>query len=57
VTEQTYTRSEWEKIQRKEICDRQGHDYEIVVTVGRNAPEAIICRRCGLSWAVPCDLP
>ena len=43
-------REQWEAIQRREKCDRAGHEYRIVVH--HNAPQTIKCDRCGKEWDV-----
>jgi hypothetical protein len=39
------------ELARKE-CEQYGHDYEVVVLIGQNAPRHVLCRRCGRSWGI-----
>ena len=45
---------------KKQECDRQGHDFNIILTLGTTSPQFITCLRCGESWTCfkpesPCE--
>ena len=50
--EPRYTRAEWDQIQREEECQRNGHDFNITVSLGNIDPQMIHCSRCRRFWDV-----
>lgn len=50
--EQRYTLSEARLELNREECRMRGHDYEVVVSMGLDGPQAVLCRRCGKSWGI-----
>ena len=51
MSEEKYTLAEARDILRAAECAMHGHDFD-VVTNGMDKPTAIICSRCGKSWAM-----
>jgi transcription elongation factor Elf1 len=41
---------------RQTECQRQGHDFTVTTLWQGNAPNIIICERCGDSWKVEADV-
>lgn len=52
MNDERYTLAEAEQELRRRRCATEGHFYDVLVVTGANAPEAIICTRCGETWAV-----
>ena len=50
MTEKTYTLAEAKLAINREKCATQGHDYQIVLSVGLDGPSFVACQRCGRSW-------
>lgn len=50
--EERLTREEWQRVQAREECAREGHDFETVIEGGTGIPVKILCSRCGRSWDV-----
>lgn len=57
ITERLYTREEWEDLQRRETCQREGHDYEVIANQVANVPTKVICIVCGASWQLATNQP
>jgi len=39
----------------EEECRTYGHTFDVVCTLGDDAPTQVICPRCGASWKVASD--
>ena len=50
MPEKIYTLAEAKLEINREKCANQGHDYEIVLSVGLDGPSFVACQRCGRSW-------
>jgi hypothetical protein len=50
--DQKYTLDEARRELAIRECGMQGHDYDVLVVLGSNEPQCVLCRRCGESWSI-----
>lgn len=52
MSEERYTLAEARRMLTEATCADRGHDYQIILAMGNNAPHEVVCLRCGDRWVV-----